>query len=553
MRPLRETRQGAPMPVSTRSVAAAIAVPLIALALSANFGFYTLPGMLAVLVAAVLTVAACLMPARYLYASPKLATAALYLLPLLTVAYLIWLTIHETNPLKVQIEAPLAAVGAVVLLLAFLSKVRTPHLLHGLLIGVGVLLTGATVLVPQLLFGVPEDPALSLRVQLGLLGSMVVMYMVWLSLLAQPGGAWRRGPDAPPERLAPHSAPPGETAAPSGGPRTSASAGLVPRRGWWVRWGILLIAGTTIRSLAIVGSPEPIIDVNSWLQNAPRFLLQGENPYATDYPSPYGTERAARFHINDAPNPRPPTYPPLTVLTGLPAILLGLDARWMNVLAEVAAAVLILLAAYRRGRGDLGLLASALYLSLPRSAFMIEQAWFEPQLAALLGLVLLAAPRRPWLAGVALGGFFAGKQYALALLPSLVMGLRRSPRVLWIGLAVAAAVIAPFFAWSPHDFLQIVVTGHLHRPVVYHALTLAALLKNAMGLTVPSMALWGLAAVLLGMLAWKTPPHEKRRTGLWLAAALLVFCLCHTQGFPNYYYLALYLLLMGVAQDGEEV
>ncbi|MHB8995338.1 MAG: hypothetical protein ACYC63_08840 [Armatimonadota bacterium] len=540
------------MPISTRSVAVVFAVPLIALALSANFGFYTLRGMLAVLVGAVLVVAACLMPARYLYASPKLATAALYLLPLLTVAYLIWLTIHETNPLKVQIEAPLAAVGAVVLLLAYLSKVRTPHLLHGLLIGLGVLLTGATVLVPQLLFGVPEDPALSLRVQLGLLGCMIVMYLVWLSFLAQVGGVRRGGPDAPPQRLAPHSAPPGETPPSSAGPRTSASTGLVPRRGWWVRWGILLIAGTTIRALAVIGSPEPIIDVNSWLQHSPRFLLQGQNPYATDYPSPYGTERAARFHINDTPNPRPPTYPPLTVLTGLPAILLGVDARWMNVLAEIAAAVLLLLAGFRRGRGDLGLLASGLYLSLPKSAFMIEQAWFEPQLAVLLGLALVAAPRRPWLAGVALGGVFAGKQYALALLPSLVVGLRRHPRILWIGVAVAAVVIVPFFAWSPSDFLQIVVTGHLHRPVVYHALTLAALLKNAAGLTVPSVALWALAAVLLGLLAQKTPPHEKRGTGLWLAAALMVFCLCHTQGFPNYYYLALYLLLIGVVQDGGD-
>lgn len=545
MRPLRETRLGALMPISTRSVAATLAVPLIALALSANFGFYTVSGMLAVLVGAVLVVAACLLPARYLYASPKLATAALYLLPLLTVAYLIWLTIHEGNPLKVQIEAPLAAVGAVVVLLAYLSKVRTPYMLHGLLIGVGVLLTGATVLVPQLLFGVPEDPALSLRVQLGLLGSMVVMYLAWLSFLAQVGGVRRELPDRSVSRT-------GGEAAPTSGHRTSASGALVPRRGWWLRWVILLIAGTTVRALAIVGSPAPIIDVNSWLQNAPRFLLQGQNPYATDYPSPYGTERAARFHINDAPNPRPPTYPPLTVLTGLPAILLGLDARWMNVLAEVAAAVLLLLAGFRRGRGDLGLLASALYLSLPKSAFMIEQAWFEPQLAALLGLALVAAPRRRWLAGVALGGVLAGKQYALALLPSLVMGLRRTPRVLWIGFAVAAVVIVPFFGWSPPDFLQIVVAGHLNRPVVYHALTLAALLKNALGLTVPSVALWALAAVALGMLAWKTPPHEKRGTGLWLASALLVFCLCHTQGFPNYYYLALYLLLIGVTQDGEE-
>ena len=57
--------------------------------------------------------------------------------------------------------------------------------------------------------------------------------------------------------------------------------------------------------------------------------------------------------------------------------------------------------------------------------------------------------------------------------------------------------------------------------------------------------------VLLGLLAVRTPAREDDgATGLCLAASLLVFCLCHTQGFPNYYYLALFLLLLGVAQSG---
>ena len=551
------------MPVSLRGVGAVGAVALVALALTANLGFYTLPGMLAVLVAAALVVGVCLTGERLVNFAPKWAMVAMYGPALATVGYLVWLTVHETSALKVQFEAPLAAVGALVVLLAYLGKVRAKDALQGLLIGVGVLLTGATVLVPQLRFGGGGG----LATALGMLACTILMYLVWLSFLASPRGT--AGPDAAPVTLAPHAAPPGEGgqaagpdaapvrlaphAAPPGNSRgRGGGRGKCLARGWWVRWGMLLVAGTVIRGLAVVGSPEPVIDVHAWLTQAPQMLLRGANPYAGRYDSPYGTERAARAGIHDAPDPRPPAYPPLAILTGLPAVLLGVDVRWVNVAAEVLAAVLLLLAGMRRGNCELGLLCSGLYLCLPRAAFVIEQAWFEPQLAALLGLALVAAPRRAWLAGVALGGFMAGKQYALALLPSLVMALRRDRKVLWIGLGTAAAAILPFLLWSPADFWQIVVTGHLHRPVVYHALTLAALLKNEMGVTVPAVALWGLAAVLLGLLAWRTPPHEERGAGLWLAAALLVFCLCHTQGFPNYYYLALFLLLMGVAQEGAK-
>lgn len=513
------------MAISLRSLAAVLALPLIALSLAVNLGFYTLPSMLAVLAAGILVVAACLLPERELTLAPRFVPLVLYLPALATVAYLIWLTVHETNPLKAQFEAPLAASGGIVLLLAYLARRRPAHPLHGLLIGVGILLTGVTALAPQLRFGAPENPALSLQTQLVLLASSVLMFLVWLSFLADPVGR-AAGPDP-----------------------LQANA---PRRGWWVRWGLLLVAGVAMRVGAVSGSPDPVIDVNAWLQNAPRFLLEGRNPYASDYPSPYGTERARRMGINDAPNPRPPVYPPTAILTGLPAVLLGLDVRWVNVLAEIAAAVLLLAAGLRRGGPQVALLASGLYLCLPRAAFMMEQAWFEPQLAALLGLVLWAAPGRPWLAGVALGGFVAAKQYAVALLPSLVRSLGRSPRILWVAAAVAVATSAPFALWGPGDFWQQVVAGHLGRPVVYHALTIAALLHNVAGLTVPAVVLWTLAAALLGLLAWKTPAHEERGGGLGLAAALLVFCLCHTQGFPNYYYLALFLLLLGLAQERAE-
>lgn len=530
------------MATSTRCLAALLAVPLLALALAVNLGFYTLPSMLAVLAAGLAVTATCLLRPRLVKPPAVLSAAAMYLPALAAPAYLIWLTLHESSALKVQLEAPLAALGALVVLLAYLVRRRPADLLSGGLIGSGVLLTGTTALSPQLRFGAPDDPSLALVTQVGLLACVVAGYLVWLSFLAQPVAPVRRG-------------------------------------GWHARWGLLLLAGLGVRALAVIGSPDPIIDVHTWLNAAPQALLEGRNPYAVDYQSPYGTARAEQAGIHDAPVPRPPTYPPLVVLTGLPAALLGLDARWLNVLGELVAALVLLLAGRSRGRPDLGLLASGLYLSLPRAAFMMEQAWFEPQLAALLGLALLVAPRRPWAAGVALGAFTAGKQYSLVLLAPLVRALLAQRRLLVVALGTALAITVPFVLWSPVDFWSIVVAGHLHRPVVYHALTLAALLRNAAGVTVPPLVLWALAAVALAGLAWRAPrfaspaagepddqggaaapaPWELCRAApgeagpvLFVAAALLVFCLCHTQGFPNYYYLALFLLLFGLATADRE-
>ena len=510
------------MAVSLRALAAVVAVPLIALALTVNLGFYTLPGMLAVLAAAALVVGFCLAGERQVALSPKWAAAALYAPVAGTVAYLLWLTVHETSPLKVQLEAPLAAVGALVLLVAYLGKVRAPKVLPGLLIGVGVLLTGTTALVPQLRFGAPDRPQLLLVTQVGLLGCTILMYLVWLSFLASPRPA-----------------------------RGKLFGGGLLTRGWWVRWGLLLAVGGTLRVLAVVGSPDPVIDVHAWLTQAPELLLRGENPYSSTYESPYGTERAARFHISDPPLQHPLAYAPGAVLTGVPAALLGFDVRYVNVAAELLAAVLILLVGLRSGAGEVGLLASGLYLSLPRAAFLIEQAWYEPQLAAAVGLFALWMPRRKKAAAVALGVLLSLKQYVVLLVPALCMICRRRWKVLAGAAAVAALVCLPLVLWDPASFWQYAALGHVKRPVIYFSLILPGLFKNEFGITLPRLAMWALELGLLAALAWRTPRAGNGPFALWLGASMLVFNLYSTQGFPNYYDLALFLILLGVAQGTD--
>jgi hypothetical protein len=451
---------------------------------------------------------AALAPTRALSLPPAAATVLLH--APITVLMVPFLRQAATAPsgLLGMLYAVLAVVAALVCLLAHLAGLRPRDPLTAAMVGVGILLSGQAALTCQLRY---LDP-IRLPAALGIMAAGMVAYGVWLSFLAQPH----------------------------------------PGRGWRIRLGLLLLTGVALRGLAVVGSPDPIIDVNAWLQQAPRLLLAGRNPYAANYASPYGTERARAAGINDAPDARPATYPPLAILTGLPAALLGLDGRYVNVVADVLAALLIFLAARGRPHEHLGLLAAGLYLCLPRTPFMIEQGWFEPQMAALVGAFLLTAGRRDRRAGAFLGMLVAAKQLSLALLPVVIAACWGRKRLLLTAAVVAAAIILPFVLWGPTDFWQIVVAKHLARPVIPHALTLLALAKQGLGLDLPPVLGWSFALVMVGLITWRSPRQPAPGLGLWLGAALLAFVLGHKQGYFNYYVLAAYLLLWQAASSDTE-
>jgi len=499
--------------VETTALVGTAAVFLISLALFPNLGFYTVGGMLAVLVVTAGVVAICLRRGPGRISLARRPTRALLFAPCLAaVAYQLWCAPSAADPWHTMGHAVLGFVAAVMILSAWVMYRRRTDGAGAALIGVGCLLTGINALAPQLRFGQPDNIPAAFVNTISLAALLAGVHLTWLSFLWQPSYARHRC-------------------------------------GWLARWGVLLALGGALRVLAVTGSPAPVIDVHTWLTAAPEFLLAGQNPYRASYPSPYGTERAARFHIPGAPEPHPASYPPGVILSGVPAGLLGCDARYTNVLADVLAGVALLLVGWRARRPDLGVLASALYMCLPRVVFMVEQAWYEPQLAACVGLLALWLPTRPWAAGLALGGLLSLKQYALLLLPAVLGMCRRHLRVVTVGAAVAVAVTLPFLLWDAGAFWQMVVTAHWHRPVATHALCLPALLHNEFGWSLPRWVVWPFVVVLLLALGRRAPEAGKGPGMLWLAASLLVFNV-FIQGFANYYYLAEYLLLLGVAQSG---
>jgi hypothetical protein len=322
----------------------------------------------------------------------------------------------------------------------------------------------------------------------------------------------------------------------------------VPVPWFGARLAGLFVLGAALRAGTLYASPDPVVDVFVWLRDAPGHLLQGQNPYAAEYESPYGTERAEIYGVDEPADRRPAAYPPLPILLAVPFRAVGADVRWVNVIADLLAAGALFQTARRGGSLLAGALLSGIYLNLPRTPFLIEQAWYEPLLAALLGWGLYLAEWGQAKAGCLLLAFgLSAKQYGLMLLPAVWRGRRREWPCLALALAVVVGgVFLPFFLWGPKDFLSIVLFKHLNRPPQYASLTLLSGLHDLFSLDGPRWAAFLPGLLLIGWLAWRTPPGGTA-TGLWMGTSLLVFCLCHSQGYFNYFYLCQYLWLLGIA------
>jgi hypothetical protein len=217
------------------------------------------------------------------------------------------------------------------------------------------------------------------------------------------------------------------------------------------------------------------------------------------------------------------------------------------VVADLIAAGAIALVGIRRGRRSFGLLAAAVYMHLPRTQFIIEQAWYEPMVAALFGLGLAISEFRGRDRGIGyilLGLGLTAKQYGLPLLFPLAWSHRRNWILLTVGIAVGIAIMLPWMIWSPSFFFDSVLFKHFDRPLQPHSITVASFLINEFGVTMPRLVGWLLAGgAILGISA--ITPKNSAATALGIGTTLLAFSVFHTQGFPNYFYLVQYLWLLG--------
>jgi hypothetical protein len=289
-----------------------------------------------------------------------------------------------------------------------------------------------------------------------------------------------------------------------------------------------------------------VIDVYNLLRDYADHMIAGVNPYEQDIITPYGTPRAEKYGVMEPADPRPAGYPPLPFLLCTPPRLLGADVRWSNIAGDCIAALALASIGWRKRHGLLGALAAAMYLNLPRAPFVAEQAWYEPMIAALFGLGLLLAEFERWpkyLGYVALGLALTAKQFGLPLLLPLVWSHRRNWRLMLLGQIAGALVMLPWFIWSPHAFVEIALLKHLGRPPQPGSITVGSFVANAFGLEMPRIMGWAAAAIAILFIARFTPKGPAAAIGL--GSALLAFCVFHTQGYLNYFFLVQYLWLFG--------
>jgi hypothetical protein len=312
-----------------------------------------------------------------------------------------------------------------------------------------------------------------------------------------------------------------------------------PRARVWV--AVLVTVGAALLPLsleiALRARTEPGRHVHAEAivtEEAAKALLDGRDPYATDYLNgplsarPLGT----KTHF---------PYLPGMLLFGIPRAVAGDNAPLADARVMFAAGMLVATAlALRMWRAPPGvrLLAFLLLVTLPTGAlFMATGGDDLPVLAATLLCLVLAERGRPGWAGVAAGAAIAMKQISWPLLPFLVLSGRdrawRSGRgrLLAGASAVALSLILPFFLWGPSAFVEDVIRFPLglgQQPSAAETPTLGSFLVRtlplARGWVVTMLVGLVLAAgaYLLFARPRRGPSDVALHTGLLLGLALLL-------------------------------
>lgn len=300
-------------------------------------------------------------------------------------------------------------------------------------------------------------------------------------------------------------------------------------------------------------APEPAIDVWDYQQEAGATLLRGENPYAREYSNIYGDTRFLGEKLLKDGKVQSFPYPPLSLLLVLPGYLVG-DVRWALLLAIVGAAGFVVATGRRLGlrAGHPAELAVVSLLANPWGVFVVEAGWTEPlvALAASAGAWALAARRRVALV-TAMAALLSLKQYGFLLLPALGASRRFGWRDLVVAVVGALVIALPFLLWGPRAFWQGLAVFHLHNPLREDSLSVLAAVAAATGLQLPGW-IGLLAAAAAACWVWRQGPAPVSQAVLGGAAIVLAFFVFNRAAHLNYYWLAQWLLALGVVTAAAE-
>lgn len=313
---------------------------------------------------------------------------------------------------------------------------------------------------------------------------------------------------------------------------------------------LLLLVAYFVAGVVFLRVRHLPIDTLIFENDSVHALLHGIDPYGMDitHKDIYTSQQA--FYPPEAEmNGRVKVgfvYPPLTLFWMLPGYVLG-DVRYSFLLSIVLTALMMF---YSEPNLN-GIVSAVLILFVPDTLFVLTFGWNEPLMVMLLGATVLAARRAPRWLPIALGLFFASKQYSLLAVPLTALLL---PKFSWKAYtflltkagSVAAAITLPFLLWDPRGFWWSLVGFRLRTPLRLDALTFSALLGRH-GL--PPIPQWVvMVAVLAGtVFTLKKAPKTPAGFAVSLGLVSLIFFVLNIAGFCNYYFFCAGALCLGVS------
>ncbi len=295
-------------------------------------------------------------------------------------------------------------------------------------------------------------------------------------------------------------------------------------------WLLILIA-LFLRLIMIWSSPSPLIDVFGIQKIAPKAIVEGNNPYSLIYHFPWQSEPLDVY-----------SYGPFNIVLNFPAVLVLNDPRYIQLISELGVALLIYFILKKSHYGSkFSEMLPLIFLFNPRALFILEQAWVDPVLVFLVVLFafFLFVLERESVAFVVLGLAIATKQYAIFLLPFLLIGGFLKLRNFLLSLGTTVVISLPFLIWNAKDFLRDVVLFNLTiQKSRYDSLSLNTSFHNSTGSDIPK-----LLVVVLELLAlFYLLRIQKRLKGSFVIFNTGVFALftflLYRLAFIHYYYFA---------------
>jgi hypothetical protein len=322
---------------------------------------------------------------------------------------------------------------------------------------------------------------------------------------------------------------------------------------------LLLLVGYFVGGIVFLRMRHRPIDVLILENDSAHSLLHGIDPYGKDvtHQDIYSAQAGTYYGPGVASTGRVRLgfpYPPLTLLWILPGYIVG-DVRYSFLLAVALASLMM----FYSEPGLNGFLSALLFLFVPDTLFVLTYGWTEPLMVMTLAATIFTARKAPRWLPIALGFFFASKQYSILALPLIGFLLPRFSWKAYVLLlakagAVGAAITLPFVLWDPRGFWWSLVGFRLVVPLRLDALSFSALLGRH-GL--PAIPEWFvmLAVLMTIVFALKKAPKTPAGLAVSLGLVSLVFFVLNIGAFCNYYFFCAAALCLGISStpyDSEE-